>query len=98
MHIVFLERFLHFAHAAAVHRTWPGAGAVDEIGDPDFTGQICTTERLPLLVSELKCGYFAVAGKFAAGEMAQLHFAEGEKAGRDEQWKTKKEKIPGTGF
>jgi len=52
MHVGFFERFLHLAHSSADHWAWTGTSGVNEICDPDFAGEIGTTEWFAILVGE----------------------------------------------
>jgi hypothetical protein len=68
MHVGLFERFLHLAHSGADHWAWAGTSGVNEICDPDFAGEIGTTEWFAILVGELKWRDRAVVLDLSAGQ------------------------------
>jgi hypothetical protein len=54
MHVSLFQWLLQFTHPAADHWTRSWAGCVNEIGDPNFPGQLRRAKGLPILIDQLK--------------------------------------------
>src|ERR1700730_14835894 len=96
MHVCFLQWFLQFAHSTADHRTRAGAGRENEIGYPNLSDQLRRTERLSILIRELKAWNCAIRFNRTMPQVIHLASPDKEEHGRDDEWYAKKDHSPDT--